>query len=56
MLKDISRCLCLDRISLLFIFPGDAMSSSDMSDYTLSRAYLTKNTEQYARCYNSGQL
>jgi hypothetical protein len=29
------------------------MSSSDMSDYTLSKAYLAKNTEQYARCYNS---
>lgn len=40
-------------VGFLFIFPGDVMSSSDMSDYTLSKAYLAKNTEQYARCYNS---
>ena len=40
-------------IGLLFIFPGDTMSSSDMSDYTLTKAYLAKNAEQYARCYNS---
>ena len=40
-------------VGLLFIFPGDAMSSDDMRDYTLSKAYLAKNTEQYARCYNS---
>lgn len=24
-----------------------------MRDYTLGKAYLAKNTEQYARCYNS---
>ena len=35
------------------MFPGDTMSSEDMSDYTLGKAYLAKNTEQYARCYNS---
>lgn len=35
------------------MFPGDVMSSDDMRDYTLSKAYLAKNTEQYARCYNS---
>lgn len=35
------------------MFPGEAMSSDDMRDYTLSKAYLAKNTEQYARCYNS---
>ena len=40
-------------VGLLFIFPGDAMNSDDMSDYTLNKAYLAKNTEQYARCYNS---
>jgi len=40
-------------IGLLLLFPGDAMSSDDMRDYTLSKAYLAKNTEQYARCYNS---
>jgi len=38
---------------LFFIFPGDVMSSDDMRDYTLSKAYLSKNIEQYARCYNS---
>lgn len=38
---------------LLFASPGDTMSSSDMSDYILSRAYLVKNTELYTRCYNS---
>ena len=29
------------------------MNSTDMNDYTLGKAYLAKNTEQYARCYNS---
>ncbi len=48
----IGACILIG-IGLLFIFPGDTMSSSDMSDYTLSKAYLAKNTEQYARCYNS---
>ena len=40
-------------IGLLFIFPGDTMNSDDIRDFTLSKAYLAKNTEQYARCYNS---
>lgn len=40
-------------VGLLFMFPGDAMSSDDMQEYTLSKAYLAKNTVQYARCYNS---
>lgn len=40
-------------LALFFVFPGGTMSSDDMSDYTLSKAYLAKNTEQYARCYNS---
>lgn len=38
---------------LLFLFPGDAMSSDDVLHYTLGKAYLEKNTKQYARCYNS---
>ena len=29
------------------------MSPTDMSNYTLSKAYVAKNTEQYAWCYNS---
>jgi len=29
------------------------MSSDDLREYTLNKAYLEKNTEQYARCYNS---
>ena len=54
MLRNLLIGVCvLIGISLLFIFPGDAMSSGDMSDYALSKAYLAKNTEQYARCYNS---
>ncbi|MCA0228383.1 hypothetical protein LCH21_02940 [Patescibacteria group bacterium] len=40
-------------IGLLFMFPGDTISSDDIHDYTLNKAYLAKNTEQYARCYNS---
>lgn len=40
-------------VGLLFMFPGDSMNSDDMREYTLSKAYLEKNTEQYARCYNS---
>lgn len=40
-------------IGLIFMFPGETMSSGDMKEYTLSRAYLAKNTEHYARCYNS---
>lgn len=40
-------------IGLLFMFPGDTISSDDINDYTLNKAYLAKNTEQYARCYNS---
>lgn len=48
----ISICVIIV-IGLLFLFPGEAMSSDDMRDYTLSKAYLAKNTEQYARCYNS---
>lgn len=40
-------------VGLLFMFPGDAMNSDDMQDYMLSKTYLEKNTEQYARCYNS---
>lgn len=35
------------------MFSGDSMNSDDMREYTLSKAYLEKNTEQYARCYNS---
>jgi hypothetical protein len=54
MLRNLLIGVCvLIGIGLLFIFPGETMSSSDMSDYTLSKAYLAKNTEQYARCYNS---
>ena len=54
MLKGLLIGFCvLVAIGLLFLFPGDAMSSDDMRDYTLSKAYLAKNTEQYARCYNS---
>ena len=40
-------------VGLLFMFPGDYMNSDDMREYTLSKAYLEKNAEQYARCYNS---
>lgn len=54
MLKGLLIGLCVWVVAgLLFMFPGDAMSSNDMRDYTLSKAYLAKNTEQYARCYNS---
>lgn len=54
MLKGLLIGFCvLVVIGLLFLFPVDAMSSDDMRDYTLSKAYLAKNTEQYARCYNS---
>ena len=54
MLKGLLIGICVLAVAgLLFMFPGDAMSSNDMRDYTLSRAYLAKNTEQYARCYNS---
>ncbi len=54
MLRNLLIGVCvLIGVGLLFIFPGDTMNSSDMNDYTLSKAYLAKNTEQYARCYNS---
>lgn len=35
------------------MFPGDAISSNEMRDYTLSKAYLEKDAGHYARCYNS---
>lgn len=54
MLKGFLIGICvLVVIVLLFMFPGSVMGSEDISDYTLSKAYLAKNTEQYARCYNS---
>lgn len=54
MLKGLLIGICVLVVAgLLFMFPGDTMSSDDMRDYTLSKAYLAKNTEQYARCYNS---
>lgn len=54
MLKGLLIGICVLVVAgLLFMFPGDTMSSDDMRDYTLSKAYLSKNTEQYARCYNS---
>jgi len=54
MLKGLLIGFCVVVVAvILFMFPGDAMSSDDMRDYTLSKAYLVKNTEQYARCYNS---
>lgn len=40
-------------VGLLLMFPGDVMNSDDMREYTLSKAYLEKNTKQYAQCYNS---
>lgn len=40
-------------IGLLFLFPGDTLSSDDTQEYSLSKAYLEKNIEQYALCYNS---
>lgn len=48
----ISFCI-LVVAGFLFMFRGDTMSPDDMRSYTLSKAYLEKNTEQYARCYNS---
>jgi len=54
MLKGLLIGFCVVVVAvILFMFPGDAMSSDDMRHYTLSKAYLMKNTEQYARCYNS---
>ena len=54
MIKGLLISICtIIVIGLLFMFPGDTMSSDDMHDYTLNKAYLAKNTEQYARCYNS---
>lgn len=54
MLKKLLIGACLVVIAgLLFIFPGDTMSSKDLNDYTVGKAYLAKNTEEYARCYNS---
>lgn len=40
-------------VALIFIFPGELMSSDDLNSYTLNKAYLAKNKESYARCYNS---
>lgn len=49
MLRNLLISVCaLIGIGLLFIFPGDTMSPTDMSNYTLSKAYVAKNTEQYA--------
>lgn len=54
MLKNLLIGVCvLIVIGILFAFPGETMSSTDMSDYTLGKAYLAKNTERYTRCYNS---
>ena len=54
MLKNLLIGVCIVAfIGLLFVFPGDAMSSSDLNDYAMNKAYLTKNTKVYARCYNS---
>lgn len=54
MLKSLLIGFCVAVVAIiLLMFPGDAMSSDDMRDYTLSKAYLAKNTEQYAKCYHS---
>ena len=54
MLKGLLISIGVLVVLVLFImFPGGVMNSDDISDYTLSKAYLAKNTEQYARCYNS---
>lgn len=40
-------------IILVFIFPGETMSTIDLNNYVINKAYLAKNGESYARCYNS---
>lgn len=40
-------------IVLIFIFPGESMNADDLNSYVINKAYLAKNGESYARCYNS---
>ena len=40
-------------IVLIFIFPGESMNTDDLNSYVINKAYLAKNGESYARCYNS---
>ncbi len=40
-------------LAVAFFFPGDTMSSDEVNEFTVSRAYLAKNMQAYAVCYNS---
>ncbi len=48
----LSAVLALIVFAIIFIPSGTAKPST-VNDYTVSKAYLSKNSESYARCYNS---
>ncbi len=35
------------------LFPGEYLTDEQSNDYLLRKAYMAKNAEPYARCYNS---